>query len=93
MKNKQNALFKIIVLILIMIISATHVFAHEETSVDAIVGCSKYITDCANNVISLALEHTAMDEEETIGNVVGHSDEQNTQPKIMKIIKKNKNQN
>ena len=63
MKNKQNALFKIIVLILIMIISATHVFAHEETSVDAIVGCSKYITDCANNVISLALEHTAMDEE------------------------------
>jgi chromosome segregation ATPase len=37
--------------------------------------------------------NTAMDEEETIGNVVGHSDEQNTQPKIMKIIKKNKNQN
>ena len=36
--------------------------------------------------------NTAMDEDETIGNV-GHPDEQNTQPKIMKIIKKNKNQN
>ena len=63
MKNKQNALFKTIVLILITIISATHTFAQEETMVDVVIGCSKYVTDCASNAISLALEHNVMDEE------------------------------
>ena len=66
--KKQIALFRIIAFIMIVNLSVVHAFAQENAITNAIIGCSKCITDCAINAISLASEtlpseSTAINEE------------------------------
>lgn len=66
--KKQDTVFRIIAFIMIVSICPVNASAQENAITSAIIGCSKCITDCANNVISLTSdtltsESTEIDEE------------------------------